>query len=52
MKFRQSIRWRIQAWHGALLLAVIAGFCATTYRLQESNALRHADVDLDVRLST
>jgi two-component system OmpR family sensor kinase len=52
MNFRQSIRWRIQAWHGALLLAVIAGFCATTYRLQESNALRHADVDLDVRLST
>jgi len=52
MKLRQSIRWRIQAWHGALLLVVIAGFCATTYRLQESNALRHADVDLDVRLST
>ena len=52
MKFRQSIRWRIQAWHGALLLTVIAAFCATTYRLQESNARRHADVELDVRLST
>jgi len=52
MKFRQSIRWRIQVWHGALLLVVIAGFCATTYRLQESNALRHSDVALDVRLST
>jgi two-component system, OmpR family, sensor kinase len=52
MKFRQSIRWRIQAWHGALLLAVISAFCATTYRLQESNARRRADVELDVRLST
>ena len=52
MKFRQSIRWRIQAWHGALLLAVIAGFCVTTYRLQKANALREADAELDARLST
>jgi two-component system OmpR family sensor kinase len=52
MKFRQSIRWRIQAWHGALLVAVIAAFCVTTYRLQESNARRRGDVALDARLST
>ncbi|MDP0501568.1 MAG: ATP-binding protein [Verrucomicrobiota bacterium JB022] len=28
-----SIRWRLQAWHGLLLLVVIAGFCYMSYQL-------------------
>ena len=50
MSFRKSIRWRIQSWHGLLLLAVIAGFGVMTYRLQSSNAWRRADSELEVRL--
>ena len=33
-----------------VLLAVIAGFCATTYQLQESNALRNAVREMERRL--
>jgi len=50
MNFRKSIRWRVQSWHGLLLLAVIAGFGFTCYRLQVSNAWRYADGELEVRL--
>jgi signal transduction histidine kinase len=50
MNFRKSIRWRIQSWHGMLLLAVISGFGVMTYRLQSSNAWRRADGELEVRL--
>ena len=28
-----SIRWRLQAWYGFLLLVAIAGFCLVTLRL-------------------
>ncbi len=47
----QSIRWRIQAWHGALLLAVIVGFGLMSHRLQRINAERHADSELQLRLT-
>jgi len=50
MSFRKSIRWRIQSWHGALLLAMCAGLGVTAYRLEKSNALRRFDLDLETRL--
>ena len=51
MNFRKSIRWRIQSWHGLLLLAVIAGFGVMTYRLQSSNTWRRADSEMEIRLA-
>jgi len=51
MSLRKSIRWRIQAWHGLLLLTVIGGFCVTAYRLEHANLLRIADHELELRLS-
>jgi len=50
MSIRNSIRWRIQSWHGVLLLAMCAGFGVTAYRLELANALRHADQELEIRL--
>ncbi len=50
MRFRKSIRWRIQAWHGVLLLAVVSGFCITAYRLESANLQRHLDQELQSRL--
>lgn len=47
----RSIRWRIGAWHGLVLLLVLTGFGVTAYRLQRANAYRHLDAELQVRLS-
>ncbi|MGC4071836.1 MAG: ATP-binding protein [Nibricoccus sp.] len=44
--FLHSIRWRIQAWHGLILLLVIAAFCLTAYQLAWNNQLRRADRNL------
>jgi heavy metal sensor kinase len=41
-----SIRWRIQAWHGALLLAVVTGFGFTAHRLASENRMRQIDEEL------
>ena len=38
-----SLRWRVQLWHGAILLLVIVAFCFTAYRLAWNNQLRHID---------
>jgi len=38
-----SLRWRLQLWHGAILLLVIVAFCLTAYRLAWNNQLRHID---------
>ena len=34
MKFFYSIRWRLQLWHGLLLMLVLAGFGFTAWQLQ------------------
>ncbi|HEX4086120.1 MAG TPA: ATP-binding protein [Chthoniobacteraceae bacterium] len=47
----QSIRWRIQAWHGLLLALVLAGFGATAWRLMSATEYRQLDSQLRVRLS-
>ena len=44
--FFHSIRWRVQAWHAAILLAVILAFCLTAYQLAWNNQLRSVDRNL------
>jgi two-component system OmpR family sensor kinase len=45
-----SIRWRIQLWHGLLLFAVLTGFGITAYFFQYENALVRVDSELRLRL--
>jgi heavy metal sensor kinase len=45
-----SIRWRLQAWHGLILVVVLAGFGFTAYHVARDNQLRRIDQDLDQRL--
>lgn len=45
----KSIRWRLQAWHGLLLLAVLVAFGATAYYLALENRLRRVDHELQRR---
>ncbi|WP_269524327.1 sensor histidine kinase [Coraliomargarita parva] len=42
----QSIRWRIQAWHGLILLVAIGAFCVTAYQLAWLNQMRRIDRSL------
>jgi two-component system OmpR family sensor kinase len=41
-----SIRWRIQAWHGVILLAAISAFCVTAYLFAWDHQLRRVDREL------
>jgi two-component system, OmpR family, sensor kinase len=45
-----SIRWRLQAWHGLILLVVLAGFGLTAYHVARDNQLRRIDQELEQRL--
>ena len=47
----RSIKWRLQAWHGLLLLCVLGSFGVTAYQLQRANQLRHVDQELQQRVS-
>ncbi|MEP6668391.1 MAG: ATP-binding protein [Chthoniobacter sp.] len=51
MHFPRSIRWRLQLWYGALLVAVLCGFGFTAYHLESSRRLRQIDEGLQARLS-
>ncbi|MDB6053266.1 MAG: hypothetical protein JWN25_789 [Verrucomicrobiales bacterium] len=44
--FFNSIRWRLQLWHGALLVLVLVGFGFTAYHLAEKNVLNRVDEEL------
>lgn len=44
--FLHSIRWRIQAWHGVILLGAIAAFCVTAYFFAWDHQLRRVDREL------
>ena len=46
-----SIRWRIQLWHGVLLLLVLGVFGVTAWRLQYNNELRILDGRLHLLLA-
>ncbi len=48
--FPESLRWRIQIWHGFLLAAVLTGFAFAAYRHQAANDLRRVDGELRLRV--
>jgi heavy metal sensor kinase len=51
MRFPRSIRWRLQLWYGALLVAVLGGFGFTAFHLERARQFRRIDEGLHARLS-
>ncbi len=51
MFFPRSLRWRLQLWYGALLIAVLSGFGFTAYHLERARQFRSIDEGLQERLS-
>lgn len=41
-----SIRWRVQLWHGVILLLAVAAFCLTAHQLARNNQQRRIDREL------
>lgn len=41
-----SIRWRLQAWHGLILTVIVVAFSVTAYQLQYAQRLRRVDNEL------
>ena len=52
MTLIHSIRWRLQAWHGLILVLVLTGFGFTAYHVARDNQLRRIDAELDQKLGT
>ena len=50
MKFFHSIRWRLQLWHGLLLVLALAGFGLTAWELQRANQMGRIDRELEQRM--
>jgi two-component system OmpR family sensor kinase len=46
----QSIKWRLQLWHGLILVIVLAGFGFTALRLERGRQFRQIDDQLHDRL--
>jgi signal transduction histidine kinase len=44
-----SIRWRLQVWHGIILVAVLTCFGFTAYHVARDNLFRRIDQELDRR---
>ena len=44
----KSIRWRLQIWYGAILLAVLGGFGVTAFQLERARQFRRIDDELQV----
>ena len=47
--FHQSIRWRLQLWHSALLVAVLVSFGFTAYWLVKDNLYKRIDAELQLQ---
>mgnify|MGYP001627194131 CR=1 FL=1 len=47
----RSIRWRLQLWHGLLLLAVLCGFAYTAQHLLWAQELRRIDAELQQHIN-
>lgn len=45
-----SIRWRLQAWHGLILVLVLGAFGYTAYSVARDNQLRRIDQELEYRM--
>lgn len=43
MRWRKSIRWRLQAWYGCLMAALLCGFALTAWQSEKSRQLAKAD---------
>ena len=43
---RLSIRWRLTLWYGAVLSAILVGFCTAVYLLMERQLLSLTDATL------
>jgi heavy metal sensor kinase len=50
MKCLYSIRWRLQLWHGGLLVLVLAGFGLTAWQYQRHDQLNRIDHELEQRM--
>ncbi|MGB8166150.1 MAG: ATP-binding protein [Chthoniobacteraceae bacterium] len=46
-----SLRWRIQLWHGALLVVVLSGLGVAAYQYQWASELRRVDGELHERVA-
>jgi two-component system, OmpR family, sensor kinase len=46
-----SIRWRVQAWHGLMLVLVLAGFGWTAWQMARDEQARRIDRELEQRLA-
>ncbi|MCE9612555.1 MAG: HAMP domain-containing protein [Chthoniobacter sp.] len=51
MRIPKSIRWRLQLWYGALLVAVLSGFGFTAFHFARARQLRRIDEGLQKRVS-
>ncbi len=51
MRFPKSIRWRLQLWYGALLVAVLCGFGFTAFHFEKARRFRRIDEELQVRVA-
>lgn len=51
MRLTHSIRWRIQFWHGAILIAVLTGLGFAAYQYQKTSELRRVDGELRQRVA-
>jgi two-component system, OmpR family, sensor kinase len=49
--FHKSIRWRIQLWHGALLICLVAGMMGTFFVYIRAERFRAIDEQLDAYLT-
>lgn len=45
-----SIRWRLQSWHGLILVLVLTAFGFSAYRVARDNQIRRVDQELDYRM--
>ncbi len=50
MRFPESLRLRIQLWHGLLLAGALTGFALAAYRYQAANDLRRVDGELSLQV--
>ncbi len=46
----ESLRFRLQLWHGALLVLVLVGFAFTAYRAASADQTRRISEELDARM--
>ncbi len=51
MRFPKSIRWRLQLWYGALLVAVLCGFGFTAFHFEKARRFQRIDEEIQTRVS-